>query len=149
MSWKSDSLTNLEIATLEEFSYTNHGSYRQYLNRYIGIYLNSKERSINMAVQKHLQHPIISVIIPALNEAENLPFVLPNIPSIVDEVILVDGHSTDDTVAVAQQLLPTICVVKQVGKGKGDAVRAGFAASMGDIIVMMDADGSADPREIP
>jgi len=101
-----------------------------------------------MVMQKHLEHPIISVIIPALNEAENLPFVLPNIPSIVDEVILVDGHSTDDTVAVAQQLLPTIRVVKQVGKGKGDAVRAGFAASMGDIIVMMDADGSADPREI-
>ena len=74
--------------------------------------------------------------------------MLPNIPSIVDEVILVDGHSTDDTVAVAQQLLPTIRIVNQVGKGKGDALRAGFAASTGDIIVMMDADGSADPREI-
>jgi len=64
-------------------------------------------------------------------------------------LFLVDGHSTDGTVAVAQQLLPTIRIIKQTGNGKGDAVRAGVAACTGDIIVMLDADGSADPREIP
>src|SRR2546422_4543851 len=94
-------------------------------------------------------YPRISVIIPTRNEAQNLPFVLPYIPPIVSEVILVDGHSTDDTIAVAQQLLPTIQVIEQVGKGKGDALRMGFAACTADIIVMLDADGSADPNEIP
>lgn len=98
--------------------------------------------------QVWLQHPHISVVIPARNEAQNLRHVLPLIPSIVDEVILVDGHSTDDTITVAQQLLPSIQIIKQEGKGKGDALREGFAASKGDIIVMLDADGSADPREI-
>jgi glycosyltransferase involved in cell wall biosynthesis len=74
---------------------------------------------------------------------------LPHIPSFVSEVVLVDGHSTDDTVVVAQRLLPTIHIVGQEGRGKGDAIRAGLAASTGDIIVLLDADGSADPLEIP
>ena len=101
-----------------------------------------------MLMQERPQRPTISVIIPARNEGGNLPFVLPHIPFIVSEVVLVDGHSIDDTVAVARQLLPSIRIVKQEGKGKGDAIRAGIAASTGDIIVMLDADGSADPNEI-
>ena len=91
----------------------------------------------------------VSVVIPARNEARNLEHVLPYLPSCVSEVILVDGHSTDDTIQVAQKLLPSIRVIHQTGRGKGDALRLGFAASTGDIIVMLDADGSADPREIP
>jgi glycosyltransferase involved in cell wall biosynthesis len=75
--------------------------------------------------------------------------VLPHIPPLVSEVILVDGHSADETVATARQLLPTIRVIEQEGRGKGNALRLGFAASSGDIIVMLDADGSTDPREIP
>ncbi len=94
-------------------------------------------------------YPRISVVIPARNEAKNLGHVLPYIPSLVDEIILVDGQSVDDTVEVAQQLSPTIRIVQQTGKGKGDALRAGFTACTGDIIVMLDADGSADPTEIP
>lgn len=93
--------------------------------------------------------PTVSVIVPAMNEAANLPHVLPFIPDDVLEVILVDGHSTDDTVAVAQRLLPSIRIVPQHGRGKGAALRTGFAAARGDIIVMLDADGSTDPREIP
>lgn len=84
-----------------------------------------------------------------MNEAANLPHVLPLIPAFVEEVILVDGHSTDDTVEVAKRLLPSIRVIPQQGKGKGSALRTGFAAARGDIIVMLDADGSTDPREIP
>ena len=86
---------------------------------------------------------------PALNEAQNLPIVLPRIPADVFEVILVDGHSTDDTVAVARRVMPSIRIVPQQGRGKGAALRTGFAAAKGDIIVMLDADGSTQPEEIP
>jgi glycosyltransferase involved in cell wall biosynthesis len=104
-------------------------------------------------MEEKYQAPRVSVVIPALNEAQNLRHVLPLIPPVVTEIVLVDGHSTDDTIAVVQQLGPTIRppihIIKQTGKGKGDALRAGFAASVGDIIVTLDADGSTDPREIP
>jgi glycosyltransferase involved in cell wall biosynthesis len=91
----------------------------------------------------------VSVVIPALNEAANLPHVLARIPECVDEVVLVDGHSTDDTIAVAQTLMPSMRVVIQNGRGKGNALACGFAAARGDMIVMLDADGSTDPAEIP
>lgn len=93
--------------------------------------------------------PRVSVVIPALNEAENLPHVLPHVPDWVHEVILVDGHSTDSTVQVAKQLRPDVRIVYQNARGKGDALRSGFAAVTGDIVVMLDADGSTDPAEIP
>lgn len=104
------------------------------------------EKRMDTPVQPY---PSVSVIIPARNEARNLCHVLPYIPSLVAEVILVDGNSSDDTVAVARQLLPTIRILKQTGKGKGDALRLGFAACSGEIVVMLDADGSTHPREIP
>lgn len=99
-------------------------------------------------MEEHQQYPRISVVIPTRNEAQNLYRVLPEIPPIVSEVIMVDGHSTDDTIAVAQQLLPSIQIIRQERKGKGDALRVGFAACTGDIIVMLDADGSTNPNEI-
>jgi len=105
--------------------------------------------SIGVGLADKQAYPRVSVVIPARNEARNLCHVLPYIPSLVDEVILVDGQSVDNTIEVAQQLFPAIHVVKQVGKGKGDALRIGFSACTGDIIVMLDADGSADPAEIP
>ncbi|MGW1816543.1 glycosyltransferase family 2 protein [Streptomyces sp. NPDC002125] len=92
--------------------------------------------------------PPVSVVIPAMNEAENLPHVFKTLPDWIHEVVLVDGNSTDDTIRVAQELRPDVVVVKQVGKGKGDALISGFAACTGDIIVMVDADGSADGEEI-
>lgn len=91
----------------------------------------------------------ISVVIPAYNEAENLVHVLPRIPDWVYEVILVDDHSTDDTAAVARELLPKVRVVRtKRGRGKGAALQTGFDAAMGEIIVTFDADGSSDPAEI-
>ena len=93
--------------------------------------------------------PSVSVVIPAKNEARNLEHVFGTIPEWVDEIVLVDGHSVDDTVAVAQKLYPAVHVVHQQGRGKGDALQAGFAAAKGEIIVMMDADGSTDGKEIP
>ena len=103
----------------------------------------------NQRGSPYVYAPTISVIVPAMNEAANLPHVLPRIPIDVLEVILVDGDSTDDTVAVARSVLPTVRIVKQNGRGKGAALRTGFAAARGDIIVMLDADGSTAPEEIP
>src|SRR5437868_14684742 len=102
--------------------------------------------SVTSRVNKKLS---VSVVIPTLNEAENLPHVLPRIPDWVDEVLLVDGHSTDRTVEVARELRPDIRIMMQEGRGKGAALRTGFTAASGDLIVMLDADGSTDPAEIP
>ncbi len=92
--------------------------------------------------------PTVSVVVPAMNEAENLPHVFATLPHWVHEVVLVDGHSTDDTIKVARRLRPNLRVVHQRGRGKGDALAEGFAACTGEIIVMIDADGSTDGREI-
>ncbi|MDX3075040.1 glycosyltransferase family 2 protein [Streptomyces sp. NPDC088354] len=92
--------------------------------------------------------PLVSVVIPAMNEAENLPHVFATLPSWIHEVVLVDGNSTDDTIKVARELRPDVRIVAQTGKGKGDALISGFAACTGEIIVMVDADGSADGSEI-
>jgi glycosyltransferase involved in cell wall biosynthesis len=90
----------------------------------------------------------VSVVIPALNEEPNIAWVLEGLPAFVDEVVLVDGHSVDRTVAVARAVRGDVIVVTQNGGGKGAALRAGFAAASGDIIVMIDADGSMNPAEI-
>ena len=93
--------------------------------------------------------PRITAVIPAKNEEKNLPFVLPKIPPMVDELILVDGLSRDRTNELAKELRPDIRIIKQTGKGKGNALRCGFQNAAGDFIVMIDADGSMDPEEIP
>ncbi len=93
-------------------------------------------------------NPTISIVVPARNEAKNLEVILPQLPE-VHEVILVDGNSVDGTVETAQRVLPGIKIVHQTRKGKGNALACGFEAATGDIIVMFDADGSADPKEIP
>ncbi len=94
-------------------------------------------------------YPRVSVVIPARNEAPNLPFVLAHLPTDLFEVILVDGHSNDGTVAVARGCRPDIRVVQQGGIGKGNALSCGFAAARGEVIVTLDADGSTEPEEIP
>jgi glycosyltransferase involved in cell wall biosynthesis len=93
-------------------------------------------------------HVRVSVVIPAMNEERNIGWVLERLPANVDEVILVDGNSKDETVAVSREIRPDIRVVGQDRPGKGAALRAGFAAAHGDYIVMIDADRSMDPAEI-
>jgi glycosyltransferase involved in cell wall biosynthesis len=97
--------------------------------------------------ERNTKDPLISIVVPALNEALNLSVVLPQLPQ-VHEVILVDGGSVDGTVMAARRALPDIVTVLQSRKGKGNALAAGFARVTGDIVVMFDADGSADPAEI-
>jgi glycosyltransferase involved in cell wall biosynthesis len=89
------------------------------------------------------------VSVPTLNEAENLPHVFARLPHGPLEVIVVDGGSVDDTVGVAKELRPDVLVINQSRTGKGNALACGMFAASGDIIVLIDADGSTDPAEIP
>jgi glycosyltransferase involved in cell wall biosynthesis len=94
-------------------------------------------------------NPTISVVIPTLNEARNITDVLSRLPADVTEVIIVDGHSTDATVEAALTECPQARIVNQDGFGKGNALGCGIRMSTGDITVLLDADGSTDPAEIP
>jgi glycosyltransferase involved in cell wall biosynthesis len=93
-------------------------------------------------------HASVSVVVPCLNEARNLPYVFARMPA-VDEVVVVDGGSTDGSVARTRELWPSAKVIEQTRTGKGNALACGFAACTGEIVVMLDADGSTDPAEIP
>jgi glycosyltransferase involved in cell wall biosynthesis len=102
-----------------------------------------------LALNGHRKRHTVSLVIPTLNEENNIRWVLERLPHIVDEVILVDGRSSDRTVEVARTVRPDIVVVNQYFHGKGDAVRVAVAAATSDLIVMIDADGSMEPAEIP
>ncbi len=95
-----------------------------------------------------ISDPTVSLVIPVRNEARNISWVLEQIVDEVTEIILVDGNSTDVTLVTARRCRPDVRVVPQQGAGKGSALRTGFLAASGDIIVMMDADGSMLPSEI-
>src|SRR5271165_1202031 len=112
-----------------------------------GLDGSRSERPVLSACSK--PWPKVTVVIPTLNEARNLPHVFAKLPAGLHEVIVVDGHSVDDTVATARRLRPDVRIVRQNRSGKGNALACGFDAATGDIIAMVDADGSADPSEIP
>ena len=92
--------------------------------------------------------PRVSVIVPTKDEARNLEVLLPDMPD-VHEVVLVDAGSRDGTVDVARRHLSNLQVINQTRTGKGNALICGMHAATGDIVVTLDADGSADPCEIP
>lgn len=100
--------------------------------------------------QRHSEQNLgtVSVIIPTLNEAGNLPYVLNTIPSWVHEVILVDGRSDDDTERIAKVLRPDVRIVHELTRGKGAAMRTGLYAAGGEYLIVLDADGSMDGAEI-
>jgi glycosyltransferase involved in cell wall biosynthesis len=101
------------------------------------------------SVQDMLRGHRVSVLIPCLNEAENLQYVLPKIPSWVHEVVIIDDHCTDNTVEVARELMPDVVIATNHRPGgKGNALRTGMEAASGDMLVQVDADGSEDPAEI-
>jgi glycosyltransferase involved in cell wall biosynthesis len=110
-------------------------------------------RTITAARKRSNNHKAIrstvSLVIPAKNEARNLAHVLERLPDCIDEVILVDGRSSDITRLMARTCRPDIQIITDPKAGKGHALRAGFAAAQHDIIVALDADGSMSPEEIP
>ena len=100
--------------------------------------------------------PTVSVIIPARNEAGNIQAAVDRTPELGSgtEIIFVEGHSRDNTWAEIERVAREnphrrIKIMKQSGRGKGDAVRAGFAAATGDILVILDADLTMPPEELP
>lgn len=113
-----------------------------------GLAQAEERRRVGPKLVSRMAEPTVTIVIPAKNEARNLPYVLARLPANCD-VIVVDGNSSDDTISVAQRLRPDVTVVHQTRRGKGNALACGFAAAAGDFIVMIDADGSNDPAEIP
>lgn len=99
-------------------------------------------------MEKPANYPSITTLICTLNEEDSLPQVLPKVPGWVDEVLIVDGHSTDNTIKVARDLCPRAKIILQTGRGKGGALKTGIKEAGGDIIVTLDADGATDPAEI-
>ena len=106
----------------------------------------SEERLLQAKSERKLK---VTVLICTLNEEENLAHQLLRIPAWVDEVLFVDGHSTDDTVSTAEKLRPDALILLQPGRGKGDALKLGIERASGDIIVTLDADGTTDPQDMP
>lgn len=94
------------------------------------------------------RNPTVSLVLPCRNEARNLEDLLPRLPSWLHEVLVVDSGSSDDTVAVARQLLPEARVLVAPAPGKAAALRCGVRAATGAYVVAMDADGSNDPSEL-
>ncbi|MBU0662307.1 MAG: glycosyltransferase family 2 protein [Candidatus Diapherotrites archaeon] len=90
----------------------------------------------------------VTVVIPTLNEEDNLPLVVKRISrNYVDEILVVDGGSKDATIKVAKRL--RLRVIMQEGRGLGNAYRTGAKKAKGDIMIILDADGSHKPEDIP
>lgn len=110
----------------------------------------------NPAVHCEQQAPTVSVIVPARNEAGNIRSILERVPEMGGgvELVFVEGHSSDNTFETIEELLPEYPhrrtqLLRQPGKGKGDAVRTGFVAATGDILMILDADLTVPPEDLP
>jgi glycosyltransferase involved in cell wall biosynthesis len=90
----------------------------------------------------------ISLIVPTMNESKNIPYIFTKIPPIIDEIIVVDS-SQDNTIEIIRSLIPHAKIFSTKPYGKGNALKIGFQNASGDILVMIDADGSMNPNEIP
>ena len=103
-----------------------------------------------------VREPSVTVVVAARNEAGNVPAIFARVPEMGSgtELILVEGGSSDDTYAAIERAIaanPQIDarLFRQSGRGKGDAVRTGFAAATGDILMILDADLTVPPEDLP
>ena len=90
----------------------------------------------------------VGLIIPAINESSTLKAVIDSVPDCVDEIIVIDGRSKDNTFELASQHPRVSKVLKQRSYGKGAALSLGFAVATCDLVAIIDADGSMDPSEL-
>lgn len=92
----------------------------------------------------------VSIIIPTRNESENVKTILKKMPKFgkSQEIIFIEGNSTDDTWEEIKKL-KGVKYFKQKGEGKGDAVRLGFSKATGEILMILDADMTVDPKDLP
>jgi len=100
--------------------------------------------------------PLVSVIVPARNEAGNIAQIFSRVPDmgLGTELVFVEGNSTDDTYKVIEQAIKEhperqCRLLRQTGKGKGDAVRWGMSQARGDILMILDADLTVPPEDLP
>lgn len=134
----------------------------RFCNRYLAKLLPFKWFDLaNFAIARPLPvavtpAPSVSVIVAARNESGHIDELLARIPAmgLQTEVIFVEGHSTDDTYEAIERAIanhPDLnCkLIRQSGKGKGDAVRAGFDIATGDILMILDADITVPPEDLP
>ncbi len=125
--------------------------------QHLGLNSVTVARSVDPKTLEKSRPKSVSIVIAARNESGHLRRLLDRIPHFApeQEVIFVEGNSTDDTWEEMQRILAdyrgplSIKVMQQDGKGKGDAVRKGFAAATGDVLMILDADISVPPEELP
>jgi len=132
------------------------------LNRYLGTLPAIRRLGLrNYMVARSLEHagvaaPKTSVVIPCRNEKGNIERAIHEMPAFPHglEILFVEGNSTDDTYAECERVRDAypdldIKVMRQPGKGKGDAVRCGFEAASGDVLMILDADLTVRPSDLP
>ena len=90
----------------------------------------------------------VSLIIPAMNESATLTSIIDSVPTYVDEIIVIDGRSKDNTFEIASNHPRVNKVLRQRSRGKGAALSLGFAMATCDLVAIIDADGSMDPAEL-
>ena len=90
----------------------------------------------------------VSLVIPIRTGADDVVQVVAEVLALADEVILVDGRVSDDTLAAARRICPEVRVVLETTRDTGSALRAGFAAARGDYVVVVDSDGSTDAEDV-
>ena len=108
------------------------------------------------APEKGRKAPEVSVIVPAKNEAGNIENILKRVPALGSgtELIFVEGHSSDNTYETIRQMMDRFpekrcSFYRQPGRGKGDAVRLGFEKARGDVLMILDADLTVPPDDLP
>ncbi|NJD51857.1 MAG: glycosyltransferase family 2 protein [Candidatus Methanoperedens sp.] len=100
-------------------------------------------------IDKYGMEKRISIVIPTLNEGPNVKHVFSKIPEFIDEIVVVDGNSTDGTREEIKKYRKDAKIILENRPGKGQALKTGFKNASGDIVVIMDADGSHDTKELP